>query len=504
MASFIVPMARLAVVVAVATFVVWSPAVALAEISTFQPDPKLQKSSAVRHKKALKAAAKLAKKNPFRYAEFVPADPDLTPGTREVSFSTPDGDSTAVVESLLHTVVGLGHVELKSNNLRNLRNAYTHAYQILPPSFRTGLEPPAVVNELPKRKLMTRIVAIADLMRRDFNPIRLAITETVAIPTFLVNPIKACTAEIGWESGGDDGERSERCAVGDYADDGIMKNVDFVLKEDLTCVKDQGARGTCVAHAVNAVVESTILATGGDPENLSEQNLYFWAVVTTNFADRHLDGLYPDEVYDALIERDYKLQYEDNWNYNRSPDRDSIDSSNQYPNSCGPGYTGELCTNFAHQGDETTHGASTTLTRPSPLPTGWEIRDWTSIPDGTYIGQPEWQMELAILALESKFPLHLSFDVPPSFLDPNSNGYITFRPGEDAEDVLGSHSAVAVAFVSNADLPSGAPTDPAGRGYFVIKNSWGIGFADCGFVYVPSAFADRWFYAYRFIDKELL
>ena len=98
--------------IAVFGIVAGAPAASLAENVAFQPDKKLQGAMAGLHKRALKAAAKLEKKDPIRYGQFVPAGAELSPGIREVSYTTAGGDGTAVVESLQQTVAGLGHLQL--------------------------------------------------------------------------------------------------------------------------------------------------------------------------------------------------------------------------------------------------------------------------------------------------------------------------------------------------------------------------------------------------------
>ena len=58
-------------------------------------------------------------------------------------------------------------------------------------------------------------------------------------------------------------------------------------------------------------------------------------------------------------------------------------------------------------------------------------------------------------------------------------------------------------FIANADLPSGVDPDPSGRGYFVVKNSWGTSYADCGFVYVSGEFLEQWGFEYVTIASDL-
>lgn len=104
---------------------------------------------------------------------------------------------------------------------------------------------------------------------------------------------------------------------------------------------------------------------------------------------------------------------------------------------------------------------------------------------------------MAVIALESEVPIHLSLTVPPAFRSPDANGYVNHIAGEVG---TGGHSILAVGFVANSELPAGAPLDPDAVGYFVIKNSWGTGYGDCGFAYLSYDFVQRWAYAYRYIE----
>ena len=68
---------------------------------------------------------------------------------------------------------------------------------------------------------------------------------------------------------------------------------------------------------------------------------------------------------------------------------------------------------------------------------------------------------------------------------------------------VGDHAVLAVGFVANSDLPAAAPLDPDGRGYVVIKNSWGTGYGDCGFSYLSTEFLRLWGTGYRYLVKNL-
>ena len=71
-----------------------------------------------------------------------------------------------------------------------------------------------------------------------------------------------------------------------------------------------------------------------------------------------------------------------------------------------------------------------------------------------------------------------------SYLLLTPDGYVPHIP---YEPTLGGHAVELVGFVPNSELPPGAP--PAQEdGYFIAKNSWGIGNGDCGFYYLDFAY----------------
>jgi C1A family cysteine protease len=132
---------------------------------------------------------------------------------------------------------------------------------------------------------------------------------------------------------------------------------------------------------------------------------------------------------------------------------------------------------------------------------GWEVKDWYSIPDLSIYGQPDFQIDMAIFALESEYAVQISISTPNAFRNPDANGYVNYNPADPPP--TGRHAILAVGFVDNADLPAGVPDDPDGRGYVIIKNSWGIGYGDCGFSYLSTEFLRQWGIAYRYVDKTL-
>ena len=487
---------------AVAASLAAVPSVGVAEETT-QIGPREVRDQARHRSEVLRAARKWKRQNPARYAQLIPSD-DPAPGGVPTQYALRGGGKgETVLDSLGQAVLELGSTDLKSRDPENLRGLYASIYRILPDRFRIGLPLPADLLQLRGQKLQAQLVLLADRLTVNFEAIRVEITDTIFTGALLANPILDCSNEIGWEAGGIDDENSNRCLATDYASLGLMKNLDFVLKDDLTCVKDQRRRGTCVSHAVNANVETMIQVQGGVPENLSEQDLNFWGEINTDWINRYSDGLDTDDVYDALDAQNFEIQYESTWNYNQSPGRGAFNAAtNQFPNSCGVNYTGEMCTDYAFQAQETPFPLGVYLyTSPGRSSIGWEVKDWYSIPDLSIYGQPDFQIDMAIFALESEYAVQISISTPNAFRNPDANGYVNYNPADPPP--TGRHAILAVGFVDNADLPAGVPDDPDGRGYVIIKNSWGIGYGDCGFSYLSTEFLRQWGIAYRYVDKTL-
>jgi C1A family cysteine protease len=80
-------------------------------------------------------------------------------------------------------------------------------------------------------------------------------------------------------------------------------------------------------------------------------------------------------------------------------------------------------------------------------------------------------------------PVIASIALADSFYNPQpgrNKGYVLLKSDRK---VVGHHAILIMGFIKNADLPEGTPANVS-RGYFVVKNSWGVGFGDCGFLYI--------------------
>ena len=474
-----------------------------AAADTTRIDATTVQAQKTKRDRALQAADAWGQQNPDRFAKLLPPGVSLAPRGVELSWTDRFGKpQKAQADSLLHTKAAIGYNQLNAQDRGHLGRLYKQLWTIVPARYREGLAPPEQVLNLALPQLQLHMRQMSQVVIGQYEAIRLDISITNHLPWgLLINPISDCTAEVGWEAGGIDNENSARCDLLDYANLGLMRNLDFALKNDLTCVKDQRRRGTCSVHAVAANVETMIQVMGGVPTNLAEQELYLFGKIFTDWSGRYTDGLVADEVYDALDAENRSIQYESAWNYNQSPARGAL-AGNVFPNSCGANYTGEMCTDFAFQSLETyLGGVSWLYTVPVLAAAGWEVLDWTSIPDFSALGYPDLQIDVAILSVEAEYPVHISFNTAASFRSPDANGYVQYNPADPVP--TSGHAILAVGFIANADLPAGVPPDPDGRGYFIIKNSWGTGYGDCGFSYLSTEFLRQWAYGFRYLEKTV-
>lgn len=373
-----------------------------------------------------------------------------------------------MLQSDYNRLAELGAAVGARQNRGNLLQQYKLAYGLAPAHVQQLFpEPPTLWNVETARLMELVDFILADI--RDISTVHY-------LPGVLLPPSQAmCEAEKGYEDGTDQDAGS--CAG--YAVGGIMRNVSFPLRDDLTCVKNQGQRGTCVAFGSTAAIETGVHVMNGNKVNLSEQHAYWYGETTVGVNGRYTYGLTTSDYVDELESSGYQLPREKIWNYNPSWNIGAF-SGNSYPNSC-VGYFGEKCTDFAFQADELlVAGPVPFFLWPDPMPNAAAF----GVAQAVSIGTDAAGLNFAKSVLDSEIPLVVAIDVTPSFRNPDANGYVTFLANEV---VSGGHAVHVAGWIENADLPAGAPSG-SGGGYFVLKNSWGESVSDCGYYYVPFDF----------------
>lgn len=380
----------------------------------------------------------------------------------------------------------------------------------------------------------------------------------ISVETYVQFP---CSRETGigrnqntvGESTGDMTESNGVTRSTNYAANGLFKNYDFPLKPHLTCVRNQGNRGTCEAFSVIAATEALVSVLYNQKVNLSEQAL--WAKTKLDWYPEPFDfgdGHYAELDMLTQLPRGYVFSYESDWDYNPSYNRQEFGPPNlppYYTNSADR-YIGLPVSETNHQAEQSCYVRVDTTTREvvttvsvfieeagtnlakgfdeafsaiSNQPNGhWAEKTITEVITDTntylvcettipnpssgyrltgflpfYSPLANWGLALssAKLFLDNKLPIVWSFQVMPSFRAPR-NGYVQNVENFSLflvanQDQNGGHCALIVGYADNDRLPASAPPGEEG-GYFIVKNSWGTLFGDCGYVYVPYKYVRIW------------
>lgn len=260
----------------------------------------------------------------------------------------------------------------------------------------------------------------------------------------------------------------------------LFDRIDFPLKSYLNCIKNQGNRGTCVAFALTGSIEQQMAVRYGRWLNLSEQYLYAFAIMRTRPGVHFGDGLVPRAVLASATDVSFRFLAENGWDYNPSSSRREIGVNYLY--SC-VGYAGAQCSDSNHQ----THcvlgpGGCTYI--PAILSGMTDV----GMAVGVMLPANSAFYPAVKVYLDSKQPAVLLFLDKPSFHGVDSSGIISYST-EDKD--YGSHAVELVGYLDNVRLPAGVPAG-SGGGYFIVKNSWGCGWGDGGYGYMPYDYANTY------------
>jgi len=373
-----------------------------------------------------------------------------------------------------------------SQTPENFIELYDDLYEDVPTSSQPQFIAPDKLKALPLAKISIELKKLIQWSEK--NQSILDQLESLKSSRFTLTAVPAqnCAAETGHDATIGDG--SAWCQNTEFHPDSLLRFSKLAADGQLTCVRDQGHRGTCSSFSINAALETVKTRTGENRGhyNLSEQFTYFYGEVKT-FWGRYDYGMNVENVFNEFKNNGQKVPFENRWRYNPS---DSIAEnknwSNEYDHSCS-GYTGQMCTNFAFQGREQDMGwGQFRFTHPQ-INFSNMIRPKSITTISTF-----WNMEEAldsvITLVNNKKPVIASFMVRTNFDDVPNHGRVQketndFRSNRD----LGAHAALVIGFVRNRNLPENA--EPANeKGYFIMKNSWGTDHGDCGFFYVDYAY----------------
>ncbi len=278
----------------------------------------------------------------------------------------------------------------------------------------------------------------------------------------------------------------------------------FALQAFLPPVKDQGQRNTCWSFAISAALEMREHVQADRIVNLSEQFLIN-KVRLTWFPNSVVESGGVQDVLNEAVRLRQPLPQESVWTYNPSPRRPSMnvftrlcdpygigpdkgscsDSSHQSPLHCTAGRFGTFC---AHELIEY-RGPGTFASPAKPR--------WTR-------GE-EFALATYIELLAQGVPLLVEMQVHPGFSNVRNAGdapgvvtdLSTTRvdaSGKTVSSSRGQHAVLLVGFLSNDQLAQvGQPSNVPGGGYFIVRNSWGCGYGDAGYAYLPAAYAQQVF-----------
>ena len=371
----------------------------------------------------------------------------------------------------------IGETLHEFENKQNLISVYKDIYKTLSPSRRRGLLSPDSLSRLTVPKIQSMFqIKVYPLLERLNDGLQTSTTRDRLDKTW---PKNLCDDAIGSKSIDlNTTDNSKRCSYDQLADDGILKNKSFTLRSVLPCVKDQKRRGTCTAFATVGALEIKMFKNRGNEYNLSEQMTYFYNEIYGNWTGRYTYGLNTMKGIKKLKKKGVRIPLERDWIYNPSRYIEDYNSSTKkYPKSC-TNYDGKKCTNRAFQATEKKDGwFKYSYTIPSTKKPYVKIRERKSFMN---LLNPKGSLENAINYLNNGDPVVVSFGVRPSFSNAGEGtNYVQFKK----EDKEGGHAAILVGFIKNKNLPEGAPK-ALEKGYFILRNSWGTSFGDCGYVYV--------------------
>jgi C1A family cysteine protease len=369
--------------------------------------------------------------------------------------------------------------------------------------------PPSQVNEQPAgcQTLVTpsSLLSPASLQNATLSQINSALHTIVGsghallhlVPTGVGPGPVACNLELGASfTPGVNGK-----AFGDMvgstgqtpSSSGLVANFNFPAKSMLTCIRNQGGRGTCHIFAAISAIEELIARDTGVSVNLSEEDFMQNSKLVWS-ADYYNDSGIASQDLENAQSFGYRFAFEKTWDYNPSlsqpapPNFEYVRSCTGYPpNEPGCSATAPQANGFCVIGIPFACGLTPFQnSEPSPYSSAGVSYVWN-------LGDKDLSVGYILLALAFNNAVILGFDATQAFRQASStNGYVNYIPGGLSfllDPSIGGHAVHIVGYVGNEDLaanPNTASVTPAsGGGYFIVKNSWGAYSGDAGYYYMP-------------------
>ncbi len=283
----------------------------------------------------------------------------------------------------------------------------------------------------------------------------------------------------------------------------------FPLKNFISPMKQQAARGTCWAFTAIGALESRERVQNDSAADLSEQFLVNKVKEDWDASD-FTDGYWSERALSAAADRVQRLPSEASWTYNPAPNRADGTGSDAaaYAGTC-TGYSG-TCSPTAHQSRqvcttfvfEFCSYVNVSYAGAGPLASR-SIQVWSS-------GQP-FDLSRYRMLLAQGHVLMASFPVYKGFMDDvGANGIVSNYArtrldamGNEVAGSYGGHAVQIVGFLSNLEMTRvGVTPNIGGGGYFIVKNSWGCNAGDSGFYYVPADYVSQLFTSLSVLDFD--
>jgi hypothetical protein len=384
---------------------------------------------------------------------------------------------------------------------------YTLTHELLPTELKTGLPAPDSLRGRPVEDIRAALGQINQVLD---TPAARALTMRARIDAWV--PEGAAVAAVAAKQA----LAAKRPATvplpgaGTDADGNCFPLHDarihwFPLKNFLSPMKQQWARGTCWAFAAIGAVESRELVLNGNSMNLSEQFLIN-KVRREWFPNDMVESGSAMSALNAAVQNNQALPLEASWTYNPSTFRSLVKEKvgetevSRYVNSCGSPSGrepyGGTCSDSAHQSRQVctdaarTHCAYATVTASGPtVPASRVVQLWQH---GAAFDLARYEFLLNNgHVLLATLPIHDGFVRPTNGLLSDLRGVFTNDRGETLGGSGGDHVVQIVGFV---------PDNEGGR--FIIKNSWGCRHGDAGYVYVPASYVQARFHVLHMLQFE--
>jgi C1A family cysteine protease len=355
----------------------------------------------------------------------------------------------------------------------------------------TALTNPATLRDAPLQEIQTALTSIGTLGLGVLHMIPLPLG-TGPVPC---NEQVGASSAAGVNSFSGYGDQTQSAGYTTPSTSGIVGNFNFVNKNLLSCIKNQGQRGTCHIFAATSAIEELIARDTGIMVNLAEQDFMEHLKLLWTPAYYNDNGDAGFDIQTAAAQG-YKFAYENQWDYNPSlnqpppPAYEYQNTCENYPYpalepSCSDSAPQALkfCTllGFGTFAEEVCGYSPAVLHGSSPYSAVGANNVWNP-------KNPDLSVDYVYLALAFNDAVPMCFNATNNFEYGSPGGYIEYSAADNLTSI-GGHCVHIVGFVSNADLAANpntaAATPGSGGGYFIIKNSWSASFGDAGYVYMP-------------------